>query len=80
VPRNLPLLIQFTVNAKTFLIALPLEIYFFCKKQRLSAIIIKSDHQNIKILKELAKKLGADLLIPAKSSPAADSNYNPSVS
>ena len=28
----------------------------------MSAIIIKSDHQNTKILKELAKKLGADVL------------------
>lgn len=28
----------------------------------MSAIIIKSDNQNTKILKELAKKLGADVL------------------
>jgi 5-bromo-4-chloroindolyl phosphate hydrolysis protein len=39
-----------------------LKYFIFVKKSGMSAIVIKADNQNTKILKELAKKLGADVL------------------
>ena len=38
------------------------EFRIFVKKFVMSAIVIKTDNQNTKILKELAKKLGANVL------------------
>ena len=40
----------------------PQNICTFVKNTIMSAIVIKADNQNTKILKELAKKLGADVL------------------
>ena len=40
----------------------PVDICIFAKKLVMSAIVIKADNQNTKILKELAKKLGANVL------------------
>ncbi len=40
----------------------PENICIFVKNTIMSAIVIKADNQNTRILKELAKKLGADVL------------------
>jgi hypothetical protein len=40
----------------------PGKICIFVKNTVMSAIVIKADNQNTRILRELAKKLGADVL------------------